>query len=377
MARLGLPVPPFREVQRSGDSVSHTVEAVVAAAKGLLHPGHGVSVRSCSSDEDREESAAAGRYLSYNGLVSKAGIAAAAEAIVIHHESEAPTGASLSLLVQETIPSYFSGVLHLDAAGSSGTAIVEAHYGSCRTVTDGLSRPYRSFHLDGSWRHERRDAGAGADLYFAHASTFGRFRNHPGERLRSGLPGGPRDVRLFQRASSLELVVYGCPPDSPPSWHPEVCAFLLQAAEDLAGESGIDLEWTVTANGDPWLLQARPLTREISTLVQARDETTSPLGSGRPKGFPASPGAAAGVVRSPGGIRSGERTILLLRDGTIHDPRQITMSAGVIVVRGGMLCHVAIICREQGVPCIVGVGDPPSVGEAVEIDGSTGWLAQL
>ena len=34
----------------------------------------------------------------------------------------------------------------------------------------------------------------------------------------------------------------------------------------------------------------------------------------------------------------------------------LTKSSGVVTAIGGFLCHTAIIAREMGIPCIVGIG---------------------
>ena len=51
--------------------------------------------------------------------------------------------------------------------------------------------------------------------------------------------------------------------------------------------------------------------------------------------------------------------------------------AGFISERGGIICHVAIVAREIGVPCIVGVEKATEIlkdGMKVEIDGKEGVI---
>ena len=50
---------------------------------------------------------------------------------------------------------------------------------------------------------------------------------------------------------------------------------------------------------------------------------------------------------------------------------------GIVSEQGGLLSHLAIVAREQGLPVVVGFrpgGSAPSVGERVRIDGSTGTV---
>ncbi|HEU0013793.1 MAG TPA: PEP/pyruvate-binding domain-containing protein [Longimicrobium sp.] len=55
-------------------------------------------------------------------------------------------------------------------------------------------------------------------------------------------------------------------------------------------------------------------------------------------------------------------------------------AAGVLVERGSILSHAAVVARELGVPCVVGVPrllDLLRDGEVVEMDGSTGLVRRL
>jgi pyruvate,water dikinase len=55
-------------------------------------------------------------------------------------------------------------------------------------------------------------------------------------------------------------------------------------------------------------------------------------------------------------------------------------AAGVLVERGSMLSHAALVARELGVPCIVGIAGLLSTlrdGEVVEMDGATGIVRRV
>jgi pyruvate,water dikinase len=52
----------------------------------------------------------------------------------------------------------------------------------------------------------------------------------------------------------------------------------------------------------------------------------------------------------------------------------------VLVQRGSILSHAALVAREMGVPCVVGIPgllDALTDGEVVEMDGSTGLVRRL
>jgi pyruvate,water dikinase len=103
----------------------------------------------------------------------------------------------------------------------------------------------------------------------------------------------------------------------------------------------------------------------------------------RREGTPSSPGVARGRARiirdprraeiQPGDILIAERT----------DPGWIMLfaaAAGVVVERGSLLSHAAIVAREMQLPAIVaarGVMEWLKDGELIEIDGSAGTIIRI
>ena len=81
------------------------------------------------------------------------------------------------------------------------------------------------------------------------------------------------------------------------------------------------------------------------------------------------------VVRDPGEVPSLEGDILVTSS---TDPGWVTLfptAAGIIVERGSLLSHSAIVSREMGIPCIVSVTGllrTLRTGDLVRMDGSTG-----
>jgi pyruvate,water dikinase len=65
------------------------------------------------------------------------------------------------------------------------------------------------------------------------------------------------------------------------------------------------------------------------------------------------------------------------------DPGWVTLfpnASGILVERGSLLSHSAIVSRELGKPCIVGITGLLSrlkTGDWVEMDGSTGFVKIL
>jgi pyruvate,water dikinase len=98
-------------------------------------------------------------------------------------------------------------------------------------------------------------------------------------------------------------------------------------------------------------------------------------------GFPGSPGIVEGTVRvcrtvkDIGELKEGE---ILVAPTTSPSwaPAFQKIKAAVTDV-GGVMCHAAIVCREYGLPAIVGTGSATSMlktGQRIKLDGSTGEI---
>ncbi|MEM6910229.1 MAG: PEP/pyruvate-binding domain-containing protein [Verrucomicrobiota bacterium] len=112
-------------------------------------------------------------------------------------------------------------------------------------------------------------------------------------------------------------------------------------------------------------------------------ELTHKVLEGDLRGTGASPGVVRGkvrVVENPQGVtlRAGE--ILVARQ---TDPGWIvlfTAAAGLLVERGSVLSHSAIVSRELGLPCVVGltgICEALQEGDEVELDGASGVVRRF
>jgi phosphohistidine swiveling domain-containing protein len=98
-------------------------------------------------------------------------------------------------------------------------------------------------------------------------------------------------------------------------------------------------------------------------------------------------GCCAGIVRAPVRIvhdprNAGELAghILVARQTDPGWTLLFTRAAGVLVQRGSLLSHAAIVAREMGIPCIVAIPDLLARledGEVVEMDGAAGTVRKL
>ena len=105
--------------------------------------------------------------------------------------------------------------------------------------------------------------------------------------------------------------------------------------------------------------------------------------SGTLQGIGCSPGRVSGrvrVVRDPAEVASLDGDILV---ASSTDPGWVMLfpaAGGIVVERGSLLSHSAIVSREMGKPCIVGVTgllDTLKTGDEIEMDGSTGLIKIL
>lgn len=84
------------------------------------------------------------------------------------------------------------------------------------------------------------------------------------------------------------------------------------------------------------------------------------------------------ILRLDNSIKVNKNSIILTHEG---DPDLLPMikKAGAIVCeQGGITCHMAIIAREYGIPCLIGVGNNVintfKNGDQVEVDAINGYL---
>ena len=137
-----------------------------------------------------------------------------------------------------------------------------------------------------------------------------------------------------------------------------------------------DFEWMVLDN-HLVMLQYRPVTSKINIIDDVEKDQVI-------RGIPASPGKVTAPCRFV-----NARYINQLDDwnnGDIllswfTDPEWMNIlsnSSGIVTAVGGFLCHAAIIARELGIPCVIGIG--PSAmkkiweEEALTIDGDKGTV---
>lgn len=100
-------------------------------------------------------------------------------------------------------------------------------------------------------------------------------------------------------------------------------------------------------------------------------------------GIGASPGRTEGRARwimTPEDMSSFEVGEVLLAKMTSPDWGEVFQKAAAVATeQGGMLCHAAIVAREEGLPAVVGIGPDLfqiKTGDAVVVDGDEGLVTR-
>jgi pyruvate,water dikinase len=98
-------------------------------------------------------------------------------------------------------------------------------------------------------------------------------------------------------------------------------------------------------------------------------------------------GCSAGVVRGVARVISDPRTQSLEKGGILvsrhTDPGWIAVfsnASAMVVERGSLLSHSAIVAREMGIPCVVGLKEATrwiADGETIEVDGAAGTVRKI
>jgi len=136
-----------------------------------------------------------------------------------------------------------------------------------------------------------------------------------------------------------------------------------------------DIEWAYEG-GRFYLTQARPVTTMREQHWDHEEIETAPIIA---SGQPASPGVGIGfvrVVQDPHDIDIVKQGDVLVAAMTTPDfVPAMKRAVAIITERGGRTCHAAIVSRELGIPCVVGVNGATTrltVGTEVTVDGTKG-----
>ncbi len=132
---------------------------------------------------------------------------------------------------------------------------------------------------------------------------------------------------------------------------------MSRSIENIFGGVSQDIEWSIE-RGRPFILQSRPITAMNKEFVRQELFSDQELGEPTLSGYPASPGLSSGKVRliysleDLGKIQPSDIVV-----STVLSPEltsQLNKISCIIADEGGVTSQQATICREFGIPCIVG-----------------------
>ena len=138
-----------------------------------------------------------------------------------------------------------------------------------------------------------------------------------------------------------------------------------------------DIEWAIDEEGDFFILQARPL---IISQEVFRDRVLPEALTGyeriiEGRGRVAQHGIGAGPVRIVNGpadlVDFPDGAVLISRIDSSHFVKVMKRAAAIVTEIGTPVSHMATLCRELRVPCLVNVGSILSLvseGETVTVD---------
>jgi len=342
------------------------LRSAVAVALDRLGPDTAVAVRSSATAEDAAGSSFAGAHATVLGVV---GVSEVVEAIstcwasvftdravayrLDRHELGEPL---VAVVVQELVPAEAAGVAFSEHPGGldPDLVVVESARGLGESVVSGAVEP----------DHDEVDA-----------RTWSVRRHHAGRQTQTLSLSGGRVERTGQ----------GDPLERPVLDEPTVVrvARTVRAVAEHFGRPQ-DVEWAVVG-GELFVLQSRPITTLPGSTGATRNGSGTLPPRDRPAGTLVGLGASAGLAtgpvrivadpRHPAGFARGD---VLVAHRTSPDwVPLLRRAAAVVTESGGTTCHAAIVSRELGVPCVVGVHDATTLlsdGDTVRVDGTVGTV---
>lgn len=279
---------------------------------------------------------------------------------------EAPR--SLALLIQDVVPAQRSGVYFSQSPLHPSRALVTANWGTCHSAVDG-TMANDMFVL----RNGRLDARTVRHKF--EMTVFSDLEKEPLPGEEADTPLG-RTVVHFPMGNRLYSARVPPPLDGAPALEKRHLEKIARAAGTLKAHLGyeIDMEWSF-AGERLFVLQVRPITTAPPEEERAAEEGEHVI---------ASPGVAQGPVRivlSPDDIAKVRKGDIIAVKATDPDFMPILYrAAGIAAEDGSPLCHTAIVARELGIPCILGVARATSgafvEGEIVVVDADRGRITR-
>ncbi|MGH3833233.1 MAG: PEP/pyruvate-binding domain-containing protein [Pseudonocardiaceae bacterium] len=356
------------------------------------HAPHGLVVRSSALVEDGAQASHAGLFASRFAPARPGALAVALRAVLASASSpdvaayrgarglDTSSTPGMAVLVQAAARPVVGGVAFTDADGGT---LIEATWGLSVLLLAGHTPPdVLSVDPSGAVSVQRVAEKVLTPLPATPAEADippGDWITVPELRWRAKLAHADPDQGLLYLSTPAPQASACCVPAKAAS----AIAALARRVATLLAHPGVDLEWVLDAAGVVHVVQARPVTSPFPTAT-APAAVGSANGTRVWRGVSASAGQTSGPTRvhrraaRPGEFPEGH--ILVTSSAGPELMPALIACGGVIATDAGALCHTAILARELGTPCVVGLPDAPAefpTGTLVHLDGTAGTITIL
>ena len=334
-------------------------QAYIEMGRGL------VAVRSSATAEDLPEASFAGQQRTFLNVQGEKEVVAAVQecwaslfeprAIFYrHHQGFDHFKVGIAVPVQKMVQSQASGVMFTlePVTSDSDKIVIEAVYGLGEAIVSGEVTP---------------------DLYIIDKEGLRISTKKIGKQewqLIRNPAGGDKEANIkvpLQPSSQIEQKLSD-----------EDIISLAKLGKQLEDwyQFPQDIEWA-KEDKEIFIVQTRPVTT-IKETAEVEPEITAPV---LLSGDKASPGIASGPVKiiyeASQIDRVGNGDILVAEMTTPDFVPAMKRAVAIVTNRGGRTAHAAIVSRELGIPCVVGVEQATTIltnGQVITVDGSQGKI---
>jgi phosphohistidine swiveling domain-containing protein len=195
-----------------------------------------------------------------------------------------------------------------------------------------------------------------------------------GRSFGTSLPGSDGDLLWHMSIAELEEVAHG--------GHPATADELERRRRSLSAFELVKPRQALEAQLDLSMTPPAILRAQMRFFGVAGTSPSQEVDADLLRGFPASLGSATGRARvvadasELGAVEAGD--VLVTPTASAAYAPALSLVSGIVTEAGGPLSHIAILAREFGTPCVVGVRGATSrisSGTEVTIDGTLGTVA--
>ncbi len=378
LKKKGINVPPFFIISiQLIQSTSLKKYVNEQLKKSNICLTHGVSIRSSFYDEDNITKSNAGKYDSINGIKTLEELLDFIFFLKDKSEKDYNNKKGF-FIIQETHVAAFSGVSYIEKTQDINL-YSECYFGSCRSIVDGVCDPYRVLNINEKWNIYEKPTNIAR--FYANKQLFHKDKITliPGKKVYTNITPFSNANRIFQAGSTDELLIYGYPPKVDNHFIFDILERLKLLLLELDDKFPLDIEWGVSKNyKDIYIYQIRSVVKSITTNLFSIKNIDKYAKNKKDlkniNGIPSAPGIASGYITSNKNQCHGK--ILMLAQCEIDTIHFLDECIAVISEKGGLLSHVAALCREKNIPCITGTGYHFSENEHLKIDGSKGIITR-